>query len=121
MHAFEQDEVTHLRQYLSNQPTPSNTDQISLPPPLVSLLLPHIKDRSSAATGPTSSTITAALTQRVKVLQEENDELYELLKIGETGRLKEDARSLRRVVQKLEGALRGASLSARILHLPKLY
>ncbi|PSS35451.1 hypothetical protein PHLCEN_2v1606 [Hermanssonia centrifuga] len=99
------DEVTHLRQYLTNQPSPSVTDQISLPPPLVSLLLPHINDRSSTATT-SSNTVTAALTQRVKVLQEENDELYELLKSGETGRLKEDVRSLRRVVQKLEGALR---------------
>ena len=52
--------------------------------------------------------MTAALTHRVKVLQEENDELYELLKVGETGKLKEDVRALRRVVQKLEGALRGA-------------
>lgn len=51
--------------------------------------------------------MTTALTQRVKVLQEENDELYELLKSSETGRLKDDVRALRRVVQKLEGALRG--------------
>lgn len=102
-----QDEVTHLRQYLATQPNPSSADQISLPPPLVSLLLPHIKDSSSAATGTSSNTTIAALTQRIKVLQEENDELYELLKSGETGRLKEDARSLRRVVQKLEGALTG--------------
>lgn len=99
----------HLRQYLSNQPAPVVTDPISLPPPLVSLLLPHINDRSDATSPSSSSTVTAALTQRVKVLQEENDELYEILKIGETGRLKEDVRSLRRVVQKLEGALRGAS------------
>lgn len=76
----------------------------------MSLLLPHIQDRSLPATGSSSSTITAALTQRVKVLQEENDELYELLKTGETGRLKEDVRSLRRVVQRLEGALKGTLL-----------
>ncbi|KIP07003.1 hypothetical protein PHLGIDRAFT_127879 [Phlebiopsis gigantea 11061_1 CR5-6] len=100
------DEVVHLRQYLSNQPAPVVTDPISLPPPLVSLLLPHINDRSDATSPSSSSTVTAALTQRVKVLQEENDELYEILKTGETGRLKEDVRSLRRVVQKLEGALR---------------
>lgn len=50
----------------------------------------------------------ATLTHRAKVLQEENDELYDLLKVGETGKLKEDVRALRRVVQKLEGALRGA-------------
>ena len=104
-----QDEVAHLRQYLPNQPAPVVTDPISLPPPLVSLLLPHINDRSDATAPSSSSTVTAALTQRVKVLQEENDELYEILKIGETGRLKEDVRSLRRVVQKLEGALRGTS------------
>lgn len=51
--------------------------------------------------------MTTALTQRVKVLQEENDELYELLKSSETGRLKDDVRALKRLVQKLEGALRG--------------
>ena len=73
----------------------------------MSLLLPHIIERSDATPTSPSSTATAALTQRVKVLQEENDELYELLKTGETGRLKEDVRSLRRVVQKLEGALKG--------------
>lgn len=101
-----QDEVTHLRQYLSTQPAPSTTDPISLPPALVSLLLPHIKDHASATAA--SSSATAALTQRAKALQEENDELYELLKTGETGKLKEDVRALRRVVQKLEGALRGA-------------
>ena len=105
--AFVQDEVAHLRQYLANQPSQSTTDPVSLPPALVSLLLPHIKDGSSATTGSSSNTIATALTQRVKVLQEENDELYELLKTGETGKLKEDVRSLRRVVPKLEGALRG--------------
>ncbi|KAI0347155.1 hypothetical protein BDW22DRAFT_1425221 [Trametopsis cervina] len=101
------DEVAHLRQYLPTQATPSVAEPISLPPPLVSLLLPHISNRSSTATS-SSNTVAAALTQRVKVLQEENDELYELLKSGETGRLKEDIRSLRRVSQKLEGALKEA-------------
>lgn len=102
----QQDEVTHLRQYLPNQLAPSVTEPISLPPPLVALLLPLISNREPTAT-PSSDTVNVALTQRVKVLQEENDELYELLKSGETGRLKEDVRSLRRVVRKLEGALRG--------------
>ncbi|GBE79655.1 hypothetical protein BKA93DRAFT_275578 [Sparassis latifolia] len=99
------DEVAQLRQYLSTQPAPSTTDPISLPPALVSLLLPHINDRPLNNATATSNSVTAALTQRAKVLQEENDELYELLKTGETGRLKEDVRALRRVVQKLEGAL----------------
>ncbi|CAL1700869.1 unnamed protein product [Somion occarium] len=100
------DELTHLRQYLSTQPSPNTTDSLSLPPALVTLLLPHIKDHTSSATGSASGTVTSALTQRVKVLQEENDELYELLKSSETGHLKDDVRALRRVVQKLEGALR---------------
>lgn len=73
----------------------------------MSLLLPHLKPQSTSATS-SSSTVTTALVQRAKILQEENDELYELLRTGETGRLKEDVRALRRVVQKLEGALRGA-------------
>ncbi|EMD40793.1 hypothetical protein CERSUDRAFT_111375 [Gelatoporia subvermispora B] len=99
------DEISHLRQYLSTQPAPSTAEPISLPPALVSLLLPHINDRSSDAT-PSSGTLAAALTHRAKVLQEENDELYELLKSGETGRLKEDVRVLRRLVERLEGALK---------------
>jgi hypothetical protein len=43
----------------------------------------------------------------MKLLQEENDELYELLKSGEIGGLKEEVRGLRRVVDKLEKALKG--------------
>jgi hypothetical protein len=54
--------------------------------------------------------VTAALTQRARSLQEENDELYDLLKQGETGKLKEEVQGLRRLVEKLEGALRGMSL-----------
>ncbi|OBZ70258.1 hypothetical protein A0H81_09941 [Grifola frondosa] len=113
-----QDEVSHLRQYLSAQPSPPTTEPISLPPALMTLLLPHITDHASNATPP-ANTVTTALIQRAKVLQEENDELYELLKSGETGRLKEDVRALRRVVEKLEGALREshqviASLSAEL-------
>ncbi|EPT03712.1 hypothetical protein FOMPIDRAFT_98438 [Fomitopsis schrenkii] len=109
------DEITNLRHYLSTQPPPSVSEPVSLPPALVSVLLPHIRDHASSASG----SVTAALTQRCKTLQEENDELYELLKAGETGKLKEDVRALRRVVQKLEGALKEshqviASLSAEL-------
>ncbi|KZT74305.1 hypothetical protein DAEQUDRAFT_720468 [Daedalea quercina L-15889] len=99
------DEITNLRHYLSTQPPPSVTDPVSLPPALVSVLLPHIRDHALSASS-ASNTVTAALTQRCKTLQEENDELYDLLKAGETGKLKEDVRALRRVVQKLEGALK---------------
>jgi hypothetical protein len=53
--------------------------------------------------------VTTALTQRAQLLQEENDELYDLLKIGETGKLKEEVSGLKRIVNRLEGALRGTS------------
>lgn len=45
--------------------------------------------------------------QRTKILQEENDELYELLRSGENARLKEEIHSLNKVVKRLEGALTG--------------
>lgn len=108
------DEISHLRQYLPTQPGPSTTDSISLPPALISYLLPHLTGANkSPGTGPatstsgtTSSTVTAALVQRTKLLQEENGELYELLKSGETGKLKEEVRGLRKVVERLERALK---------------
>ncbi|KDQ64627.1 hypothetical protein JAAARDRAFT_28267 [Jaapia argillacea MUCL 33604] len=106
------DEVTRLRQYLSTQPGPSTTDPISLPPALISLLLPHINDARdknsiiSTHGKPGSGSVVAALTQRAKLMQEENDELYDLLKKGETGKLKEEVRGLRRVVDRLETALK---------------
>jgi hypothetical protein len=80
------------------------SDPVTLPPSLVSFLLPHIPSSSDIV--PRSGTVTAALTQRAQLLQEENDELYEILKHGETGHLKEEARGLRRVVDRLEKALR---------------
>lgn len=51
--------------------------------------------------------MATALTARNKLLQDENDELYELLKSTETGRLKEEARGLKRAVTRLEVALKG--------------
>ncbi|KAJ7765012.1 hypothetical protein DFH07DRAFT_1015625 [Mycena maculata] len=97
------DEVTRLRQFLADQPAPSIADPVSLPPALTSLLLPHL---TSAPKGAASASSTAALTQRTRLLQEENDELYQLLKVGETGKLKEEVRGLRRLVERLESALR---------------
>lgn len=101
-----QDEITRLRQYIAHQPAPSATDPVTLPPPLMNILLPHIQNASQSST-PTSSTVVNALTQRARLLQEENDELYQILKVKETGKLKEEVRGLRRVVQRLEGSLRG--------------
>jgi hypothetical protein len=54
-----------------------------------------------------SATVAGGLNQRMHQLQEENDELYNLLKSTETGKLKDEVRSLRRAVAKLEGALKG--------------
>ncbi|KAJ8523418.1 hypothetical protein ONZ45_g138 [Pleurotus djamor] len=98
------DEVSRLRQYLATQPGPSATDPITLPPSFLSILLPQLEvSKPSASSKP--STVTAALTQKVKALQEENDELYTLLKYTETSKLKEEVESLRVTVTSLEKAL----------------
>lgn len=108
------EEITALRQYLSKQPGPSTTDAVTLPPTLLSVLLPHI-NKAAGSTASTSSTVTAALTQRARLLQEENDELYELLKSSETGKLKDEVRGLRRTVVKLQGALEESHLTIKSL------
>jgi WTAP/Mum2p family len=72
---------------------------------LLSLLIPHLNSAATKNAG--SNTVTTALTQRAHLLQEENDELYELLKHSETGKLKDEVRGLRRAVAKLENALTG--------------
>ncbi|KAF9019232.1 hypothetical protein BDZ89DRAFT_1164764 [Hymenopellis radicata] len=100
-----QDEVTRLRQYISANP-PAPTDTATLPPSLMAVLLPHIQGVAASSGTGAGGTVASALTQRVKTLQEENDELYNLLKKSETGRLKEEVHSLTRVVTKLDGALR---------------
>lgn len=64
---------------------------------------PLMADLSSSS----SNSVMVALTQRAKLLQEENDELYELLKRSETGRLKEEVRGLRRALKRMENALNG--------------
>ncbi|KAH9006965.1 hypothetical protein EDB86DRAFT_2869227, partial [Lactarius hatsudake] len=101
------DEVNTLRQYLSTQPNPSLTEPLSFPPALISLLLTQIDVLSAESSArSSSSTVNTALAQRTKLLQEENDELYELLKSSETGKLKEEVRGLRRAANRLETALR---------------
>ncbi|KIK68022.1 hypothetical protein GYMLUDRAFT_54725 [Collybiopsis luxurians FD-317 M1] len=102
------DELSRLRLYLSTQPPPSTTEPVTLPPTFASLILTHIPHlpQISDPTDSSNNSTTAALTQRVRVLQDENDELYDILKKGETGRLKEEVQSLKRIVHKLEGALK---------------
>lgn len=41
------------------------------------------------------------------MLQEENDELYSVLRKAETGRLDEEVKGLRKLVCKLENSLKG--------------
>ncbi|KAI6047424.1 hypothetical protein EDC04DRAFT_2623276 [Pisolithus marmoratus] len=103
-------EVERLRRYLvQHPPQPSTTDVVPLPPSIVSILLPHLAkaaDSGGTIGSPNSSTVNTALTHRIRVLQEENDELYEILRCGETGKLKEEVKGLRHVVERLESALR---------------
>lgn len=56
-----------------------------------------------------SKSVTTALIQRVKLLQDENDELYNMLRHGEVGKLHEELAALRKVVARLETALSGTS------------
>ena len=72
----------------------------------MALLQAHMKDEQSQGTQ-SSSTMTTALLQRTRVLQVENDELYQLLRVSETGQLKEEVRFLKKTVSKLERALKG--------------
>ncbi|KDQ29334.1 hypothetical protein PLEOSDRAFT_1076107 [Pleurotus ostreatus PC15] len=102
------DEITRLRQYLARQPGPSTTDPITLPPAYVSILLPQLDAASRPSSTAPGSTVTAALTQKVKALQEENDELYQILQYSETSKLKEEVHVLRSSVTRLESALRAS-------------
>lgn len=97
------DEVARLQVYLPAQPVPSTTTPMSLPPAVSSILLSQLSTGSASSS---SSTVAAALTQRARLLQEENDELYELLRFSETGKLKEEVRGLWRLVHRLQSALR---------------
>jgi hypothetical protein len=69
--------------------------------------MPHIESQVNQTATAVSATVAGGLNQRMRQLQEENDELYDLLKSTETGKLKDEVRSLRTAVAKLEGALKG--------------
>lgn len=109
--------MTALRRHLAKEPPAASSnalEQFTLPPALLSVVLPVLSDplegddlKSYRFSG---NSVTIALTQRAKQLQEENDELYDLLKHGETGRLKEEVRALRHVVRKMERGLTGERL-----------
>ena len=104
-HTF-QDEVARLQAHLPAQSNPSDTTPLSLPPAVSSILLSQLSRGVPGSALSSSSTVVAALTQRARLLQEENDELYEILRFSETGKLREEVRGLRRLVQRLQSALR---------------
>lgn len=81
---------------------------MTLPPTWIAFLAQHIQAAHSTITpGPTSSSVSAALTQRVKALQDENEQLYKVLRQSEVGRVYEEVEMLRRSVARLECALKG--------------
>ncbi|KAF9057679.1 hypothetical protein BJ165DRAFT_1521039 [Panaeolus papilionaceus] len=99
------DEISTLQHYIAKQPGPSITEPVSLPPALLAIILPHLNNTPADSTSG-SSTVTAALTQRTRVLQEENDELYNLLKRSETGKLMDEVTGQQRIISRLETALK---------------
>jgi hypothetical protein len=101
--------VTRLQTYIPSQPALSNAAPLSLPPAVSSIVLSQLSASIPGSPSSSSSTVVAALTQRAGLLQEENDELYELLRYSETGKLKDEVRGLRRLVQRLQSALRRMS------------
>jgi WTAP/Mum2p family len=112
-----------LRRYLPNTlnpgPEDDNTDVGASNPKLLAVLMPHVLPVSVMGPDGTSGSGAAsvphpgvmnALLQRAKLLQEENDELYSVLRRNETGKLDEEVKALRRIVGKLERSLRGQLL-----------
>jgi hypothetical protein len=86
----------------------------------MTVLLPHLVNERNAlmgtgpSAGPPNTALVAALRQRTTVLQEENDELYGVLRRAETGRLDEEVKGLRVLVGRLERALRGESCTVYV-------
>lgn len=96
---------------------PSYDSSILVPASVVHSITPLIAKRPSAGAS-TATTVTNALTQRLAALQEENDELYTLLKRGTVGRLQEEVTELRTLSRKLEKALKGMRYVPHALSLP---
>ncbi|KAG8936628.1 hypothetical protein FRC02_000621 [Tulasnella sp. 418] len=114
-------DIKRLRKYLPQQPQLTSNDQVTIPPSALALLAPLVTRRhtqsSYSSTSSTSgglgvsNTVTGALTARLSSLQQENDELYGLLRSSTAGRLHEEVRGLRKGVIKLESALKDSHLT----------
>lgn len=63
---------------------------------------------AASGSGIASVSITTALKQRVALLQAENEELGQMLNSRKLARLYEENKAMRRNVERLEDALRGA-------------
>ncbi|KAG8980808.1 hypothetical protein FRB90_007478 [Tulasnella sp. 427] len=108
-------EVRLLRRRLPSAGQATPDESVVFPPSVTNLVLPLLSKGNftgsltgpagQALSGPASATVTAALTARLAALHLENEELYELLKRGAVGRLREEVRELRVTARKLEGAL----------------
>ncbi|KAJ1309102.1 hypothetical protein OPQ81_004780 [Rhizoctonia solani] len=106
------DEISSLRRKLPGASDPDDDAAICIPAPVLALLAPLVTHGPSTSTpGP----LHAAITQRLKLLQTENDELYELLRTSETARQREEVIGLQRTVKRLEDQLDSAE--ARIADL----
>ncbi|KDQ20730.1 hypothetical protein BOTBODRAFT_26744 [Botryobasidium botryosum FD-172 SS1] len=100
------DDISSLRKYLPNVPPPDPSDLITLPRPVLSLLAPLVSQPPPHGSNSGTSSVTIALTARVRVLQQENDELYELLKCSTAQKLQEEVKVLGTTVKRLERALK---------------
>ncbi|KAF8681020.1 WTAP/Mum2p family [Rhizoctonia solani] len=83
---LQQDEISSLRQKLPGASDPEDDAVISIPAPVLALLSPLVTHGPSTGT---PAPLSNAITQRLKLLQTENDELYELLRSSAEARIAE--------------------------------
>ncbi|KAF8759726.1 WTAP/Mum2p family [Rhizoctonia solani] len=93
---LQQDEISSLRQKLPGASDPEDDAVISIPAPVLALLSPLVTHGPSTGT---PAPLSNAITQRLKLLQTENDELYELLRSSELARQREEVVGLRRTIK----------------------
>jgi hypothetical protein len=108
------DEIKSLKEHAKDVATsdpPSSEQAVSTA--AMAVLAPHLVNERNAALGTGSfngmahTGLVAALRQRTKLLEEENEELYSVLRRSETGRLEEEVKALRNLVGKLGRSLQG--------------
>ena len=111
-----QDEISTLRRKLPGASDPADDAAICIPPPVLALLAPLVAHGPSTSS---SAPLASAISQRLKLLQTENDELYELLRVSEAARAREEVVGLRKIVKRLEGLLAG-TFSPPVVFAPML-